>query len=167
MLRHRWRHGLYRDPLYFAERIRGRIHGSRHIPDSARSLRIMSLMTNHCWVSGYLHVEVLYCFNLSSDLVANTVLTHSGRVAHVCVSKLTTIGSDNDLSPGGRKAIIQTSAGILLIWHLRTNFSDIVIKIYTLSLKKTVLKYVVCEMTVIFSRPQCVNVLLSPKSDLS
>ena len=33
-------------------------------------------------------------------------LTHWGWVMHLCVSKLTIIGSDNDLSPGRRQAII-------------------------------------------------------------
>ena len=38
-----------------------------------------------------------------------------GRVTHICVRKLTIIGSDNGLSPGQRQAIIGTNAGILLI----------------------------------------------------
>ena len=42
-------------------------------------------------------------------------LTHEGRVTHICVSKLTIIGSDNGLSPDRRQAIIWTNAGILLI----------------------------------------------------
>ena len=33
-------------------------------------------------------------------------LTHCGRATHICVSKLTIIGSDNGLSPGRRQAII-------------------------------------------------------------
>ena len=40
-------------------------------------------------------------------------LTHWGRVTHICVSKLTTIGSDNGLSPDRRQAIIWTNAGTL------------------------------------------------------
>ena len=51
-------------------------------------------------------------------------LSHWGRVAHICVSELTTIGSDNGLSPGRRQAIIWTSAGILWIGPLGTNFSE-------------------------------------------
>ena len=39
------------------------------------------------------------------------VITHRGRVTHICVSKLTIIGSDNGLLPG-RQAIIWTNAGI-------------------------------------------------------
>ena len=67
-------------------------------------------------------------------------LTHWGRVTHMCVSKLTIIGSDNGLSPGRRQAIIWTNAGILLIWPLGTNFSEISIDIKTFSFKKIHLK---------------------------
>ena len=68
------------------------------------------------------------------------LLTHWGRVTHICVGNLTIIGSDNGLSPGRRQAIIWTNAGILLIGPLRTNFSEIVIGIQTFSFKKMHLK---------------------------
>ena len=68
------------------------------------------------------------------------VLTHRARVMHICVGKLTVIGSDNGLSPGWRQAIIWTNAGILLIGPLGTNFSDILIEIQTFSFKKAHLK---------------------------
>ena len=64
------------------------------------------------------------------------VLTHWGRVTHICVSKQTIIGSDNGLSPGRRQAIIWTNAGILLIGSLGTNFSEVLIEIRILSFKK-------------------------------
>ena len=67
-------------------------------------------------------------------------LTHWGRVTHTCVGKLTIIGSDNGLSPGRRQPIIRTNAGISLIGHLGTNFSDILIGIETFSFKKMHLK---------------------------
>ena len=72
-------------------------------------------------------------------LFAN-LLTHWGRVTHICVSKFSIFGSDNGLSPGRRQAIIQTNAGILLIWPLGTNFSEILIEINTFSFKKMHLK---------------------------
>ena len=53
---------------------------------------------------------------------------------HRCVSRLTTIGSDNGLSPCRRQAIIWTSVGILLFGPLGTNFSEILI-IYLHSIK--------------------------------
>ena len=62
--------------------------------------------------------------------------THWGWVPHICISKLTIIGLDNSLSAGWCQTIIWTSAGILLIWILGTNFSQILSKICTFSLKK-------------------------------
>ena len=67
-------------------------------------------------------------------------LAHGGRVTHICVGKLTIIGSDNDLLPQRGQAIIWTNAGILLIWPLGTNFSEILIEIQTFSLRKIRLK---------------------------
>ena len=67
-------------------------------------------------------------------------LTHWGRVMHICVSKLTIIGSDNGLSPGRRQTIIWTNAGILLIRTLGINFSEIWSEIHTFSSKKIYLK---------------------------
>ena len=69
----------------------------------------------------------------------NRSLTHWGRVTHTCVTKLTIIGSDNGLSPGGRQAIIWTNDGILLTGTWGTN------------------ENVVCGMVAILSRPQCVK----------
>ena len=68
------------------------------------------------------------------------VLTHWGRVTHICVSRITNIGSDNGLSPGRRQAIIWTNVGILLIRTLGTNFSEILSEIHTFSFKKMHLK---------------------------
>ena len=59
---------------------------------------------------------------------------------HMCVGNLAIIGPDNGLSPGRRQAIIRTNAGILLIEPLRTNFSEISIKIHTFSSKEMHLK---------------------------
>ena len=67
-------------------------------------------------------------------------LTHWSRVTHICVSRLTIIGSDNGLLPDRRQAIIWTNAGILLMGPLGTNFSEILIKIYTFSFRKMHLK---------------------------
>ena len=71
---------------------------------------------------------------------SHVLLTHWGRVTHICVSKLTIIGSDNGLSPGRRRAIIWINAGILLIGVLGTNFNGILIKIQVFSLTKIQLK---------------------------
>ena len=67
-------------------------------------------------------------------------LTHWGRVTHICISKLTIIGSDNGLSPDRRQAIIWTNAGLLFNGPSGTNFSEILIEILTFSFKKMRLK---------------------------
>ena len=61
-------------------------------------------------------------------------------MTHMWVGKVTIIGSENGLSPGRRHAIIWTIAGILLIEHLETNFSEILIKINTFLFTKMYLK---------------------------
>ena len=61
-------------------------------------------------------------------------------MTHICVTKLSILGSDNGLLPGRRQAIIWTNAGILLIGHLGTNFSEIFIGIQTFSFTKMHLK---------------------------
>ena len=68
------------------------------------------------------------------------ILTHWGRVTHMCVGNLTIIGSDNGLSPERPQAIIWTNAGILLLGPLGTNFNENLIEILTFSLKKMRLK---------------------------
>ena len=79
-----------------------------------------------------------------------------GRVTHICLSKLTIIGSDNVLSPGRHQAIIRTNAGILLIGPLGTNFSEMLIKT-NIFIEENTFESVVCEMAAILSRPQCVK----------
>ena len=61
-------------------------------------------------------------------------------MTHIYVSKLTIIGSDNDLSPDRRQAIFWTNTGLLLIGPLGTNFREILIEILTFSFKKMRLK---------------------------
>ena len=80
-------------------------------------------------------------WNIRHDaLYSISMLTHWGRMTHICVSKLTTIGSDNGLSPGRRQAIFWTNDGILSIGPLRTNVGEILIKMYTFSFKEMRLK---------------------------
>ena len=84
-------------------------------------------------------------------------LTHWGRVTHICVDKLIMIGSDNDLSPDRRQAIIWTNARFLSIGPLRTYFNENLIKIQQFSLKKMHVK-----MSSAKWRPSCLglNVLM-------
>ena len=86
------------------------------------------------------------------------ILTHWGRVMHICVGNLTIIGSDNSLSPGRRQAMTWTNVGILLIGPLGTNFSEMLIKILIFSFKKKHLQISSAKW-----RPLCLslNVLIS------
>ena len=69
------------------------------------------------------------------------MLTHWGRVMHICIGKLTVICSDNGLSPEQRQAIVGTNAETLLNGPLGTNFSEIlIIRIQTFSFKKMHMK---------------------------
>ena len=66
--------------------------------------------------------------------------THWGWVTHICVSRLTIIGSDNGLSPDWRQAIIWTNAWIMLIGPLGTNFSEILIEIQIILFQRCIWK---------------------------
>ena len=106
--------------------------------------------------SSFIHLRKAYR-KISQPLIAKTSLkiiylkSHSNhpwssaltnwiRVTHICVGKITTIGSDNGLSPWRYQAIIWTNAEILLIGPLRTNLSKILIGIQTFSFTKMHLK---------------------------
>ena len=84
---------------------------------------------------------LIYQAQFRPKMVKETsILTHWVRVTHICVSNLTIIGSGYGLSPGRRQAIICTNAGILLIWTLGANFSEILSEINTFSFRKMHLK---------------------------
>ena len=106
------------------------------------------MISQHCfkWWLGVVRHQVITWANVDTDLyrhvasLGHNELTHWGRVTHICVSKLTIIGSDNGLLPRERQAIIWTNARILLIWLLGTNFSEILFESHTFSFKKMQLK---------------------------
>ena len=89
----------------------------------------------------YLHcVSPSPAVQLPTRKNAQVCVDHWDRVAHICVSKVAIIGSDNGLSPRRHQAIIWTNAGILVTGPMGTNFIEIFIEIYTFSFKKTQLK---------------------------
>ena len=91
-------------------------------------------------------------FSKSSQLI---------EVMHICITYLTIIASDSGLLLSQRQAIIWTSALILLIWPLRTNFSEKFNQSSYIFIHENAFKYVVCEKAAILSQPQCVNSCLS------
>ena len=82
-------------------------------------------------------------------------LTHWGRVTHICVGKLTIIGSDNGLSPEWHQTIIWTNAGIF--WALRNKLQWNFNRYSNIFIQENAFGNVVCEMASILSRHQCVN----------
>ena len=81
-------------------------------------------------------------------------LTHWGWVRHICVSKLTIIGSGNGMLPGWHQVIIWTNAGILFIgdkiqWHFNWN--------QCISIHENAFENVACQMAPISSQPLWVN----------
>ena len=61
---------------------------------------------NAIWVVIYFHQPMSYLINGELGYRTNKALTHWGQVMHICIGKLTIIGSDNGLSPGQHQAII-------------------------------------------------------------
>ena len=119
--------------------------------------KTIKMRINWCMTGG-LHSQNANTWE-SVPMTRRLYLTHWGRVTHICVSKLSTLGSDNGLSPDLRQAIIWTNAGILLIGPLGTSFSEIEIEIHAFSLKKMHLKMSYGNGGHL-SRPQCVKWLI-------
>ena len=84
-------------------------------------------------------------------------LTHWGQVMHICISKLTTIGSDNGLSPNRRHAIIWTNAGILFYWTLRNKLQWNLLRNSCIFIRENAFENVIWKIAAILSRPQCVK----------
>ena len=69
------------------------------------------------------------------------------------------IGSDNDLSPIRRRAIVRTNAGIFSYLALSNKIQWNVNQNSYICIQENVFENVVCEMAAILSRPQYVNSL--------
>ena len=103
---------VFGDPIHVSVRdnVTGLISSFIFLPLASFTMEVnMSLAKCPLKTNGYL-----------ANCWLTSLLTHWGRVTHICVGKLTIIGSDNGLSPGRRQAIIWTYAGILLIGPLGT-----------------------------------------------
>ena len=96
-----------------------------------------------------IHILILDCLLIS---------THWGRVTHICVSKLTIIGSDNGLSPERRQAIIWTKAGNIVDLTLRNKLQWNGNRNSYIFIQENPFENVVWKMAAILSRPQCVKI---------
>ena len=127
---------------------RSRTHGSFYLfiffkinlkhPMKIMRMLLFAFISNFCLTIPFIQKNIYMMFKKTKTMHFPTVskllvqvyfLTHWGRVTHICVNKLTIIGSDNGLSPGRRQAIIWTNDGILLIGPLGTKCSEILIEI--------------------------------------
>ena len=117
---------------------------------------------NQCWLidnwSMRNKIMIFFYFNqntiifIHKDTFANIIcimagalfrldaLTHWGWVMHMSLSKSNTIDSYSGLSPGRCQSIIWTNVGILLVWPLGTNFSEMLLEIQTFPFMKMHLK---------------------------
>ena len=84
--------------------------------------------------------------------------THWGRVTHICVSKLFSIGSENGLSLGRRQAIIWSNVAMLLIGSLRKKWWNLN-KNSNIFIEENACQNFVCKMAAILPWPQCVKVV--------
>ena len=101
------------------------------------------------------------CSNTSANALeslqscaTSSYIPHWGRVTHICVSKLTIIGSDNGLAPGRRQATIWTNAGILLICTPRNKLQRNLNQNSCIFIQGNAFEIVVGKMVAILSRPQ-------------
>ena len=81
-------------------------------------------------------------------LPGDNELTHWGRVTHICVSKITIIGSDNGLSPG--------QCWNIVIW---TKFQWKFYRNSYIFIQENAFENVIWKMADILCRPQCVKVV--------
>ena len=123
-----------------------------------------SLLNIFKWFDeGDLYIDAIYVFQLTTKTVVFlvSVISHNFptcvlRVTHICISRLTIIGSGSGLSPERHQAIIWMNAGILLIGPWATKLTEILIEIQIFLLEKCI-EFVVWEVASILYRPQCVN----------
>ena len=86
----------------------------KHIPVTwTRNITadLVEMWPNGRWRNStkFIHIPSSYFIHLTTGthiVDFHQILTHWGRVTHICVIKLTIIGSDKGLSPGWRHAII-------------------------------------------------------------
>ena len=82
------------------------------------------------------YIDTNWCCGNSTILY----LIHWGRVTHLRIGKLITMGWDNGLTPGRHQAIVSTNAGMLLTEPLGTNFSEILSEIHAFHSRKCIRK---------------------------
>ena len=88
------------------------------------------------------------------------LLTHWSWMTHICVSKLTIIGSDNGLPPGRRQAIIWNQWWNIVNWTLMNKLQWNFKRNSYIFIQEKTFENVVCEMAAILSRHHCVKIYI-------
>ena len=114
-------------------------HGAIHMPISSLSNIKKMLRGSINSKSDFIYM-FCHLFAQITLILHNILLPHQGRVAHICVNKLTSFGSDNSLSPNWHQSIIWTNGELLLTRTFGTNVSENLSEIHTFSFKKIHLK---------------------------
>ena len=89
--------------------------------------------------------------------LGHNVLTHWGRVTHICVGKLTIIGSDYGLSPETALSHYLNQCWNIVNWILGNKLHRNFNRNSNISIHENALEDVVCELASILSQPQCVK----------
>ena len=99
----------------------------------------------HVWISSksscpeqYLSIQGVHC---------RTGVARWGQVMHICISKLTIIGSHNDLAPTRRQVIVNWTPRNKFQWNLNQNPYFLI--------EENAFETVVWKMSAILSQPQC------------
>ena len=88
------------------------------------------------------------------------VLTHWGRVMHICVGNQTIIGSDNGLAPGTAPSHYLNQCSNIVNWTLRNKLQWNLNQNSCVFIHENAFENVVWKMAAILSRPQCADTLL-------
>ena len=118
--------------------------------------RIPILFASLCWddpLNLSMHGHMLFCMSL---VVQGPLSLTRGGVTHICVSKLTIIGSDNGMSPGQWRV---PSYYLNQYWNI-VNWEQTSVKSllkFYIPIQENALENVVWIMWTIFPWSQCVN----------
>ena len=107
------------------------------------------------YVSGKRPIKIYSCW-VQPLKIFSVALTHWGRVTHIYVSKLTIIGSDNDVAWSAAFHYLN-QYWIIVNWTLRNKLPWNLNRNSNIFIQENAFVSVVCETAAILSRPQCIK----------
>ena len=139
--------------------------GSNPLPPSYNSLIPGCTFTSvdvETWVkclNEALYYNWKYPTNAAFSLVCNrsTPLIHWGRLMHICISKVTIIGSDNVLGAWSAPSHYLNQCWDIFHWTHENKFQWNFNQNSYIFIQENPFENIVCKMAAILSRPQCVK----------